>query len=124
MGSPQATSERWLQARALVLEGIEDRIADLRCLEIRKRFTELVVILSLWAAGGVLAVTAVGQVQAGWLRWLTAAVGVLLSAIAINTLVLLLHGVCMAPCSRIRSGIVGYRFCWAPRYSCRLVPIK
>ena len=51
MGSSHAASETWQQARALVLEGIDDRMAVLRRLEIRKRLIEVLALASLWARG-------------------------------------------------------------------------
>ena len=91
MGSSHAASETWQQARALVLEGIDDRMAVLRRLEIRKRLIEVLALVSLWGAGAFLAVATVRIMPPGRLHWALVAVGVFFSAIAINMLVLLLH---------------------------------
>jgi len=91
MGSSQAASRSWQQARALVLEGIEDRVAELRVPNLRARLIELAAFLSLWAAGAALAAVAARRMPAGGPRYLLMGLGVLLSAIAINALVLFLH---------------------------------
>jgi fatty acid desaturase len=91
MGSSPAASTSWQQARALVLEGIEDRVAELRELRVRDRLVELAAILALWIAGAAMAVAAVRRMPAGGPRWILIGLGVMLSAIAINALVLLLH---------------------------------
>ena len=75
----------------VVLEGIEDRVAELRDLKLRERLTELVMVLALWSAGAAVAVAASRRMPAGGSRSLLIGLGVLLSAIAINALVLLMH---------------------------------
>ena len=77
MGTPPATTASWQQARALVLEGIEDRVADLRELAIRERLAELAAVLALWIAGATLAVAASRRMPAGGLRYLPIGIGVL-----------------------------------------------
>jgi fatty acid desaturase len=91
MGSLHAPSASWQQARTLVLEGIEDRVAELRDLRLRERLTEIAMVLALWSAGAALAVAASRRMPAGGSRSLLIGLGVLLSAIAINALVLLMH---------------------------------
>jgi fatty acid desaturase len=95
MGSSPAASRSWQQARALLLEGIEDRVAELCVGNLRARLIELAAFLALWAAGAALAAVAAGRMPAGaggpGPRYLLIGLGVLLSAIAINALVLLQH---------------------------------
>jgi fatty acid desaturase len=91
MGSSQAGSRSWQQARALVLEGVEDRVAELRVGNLRTRLIELAAFPALWAAGAAMAAVTAWRMPAGGPRYLLIGLGVLLSAIAINALVLLMH---------------------------------
>jgi fatty acid desaturase len=78
-------------ARALVLQGIEDRIAPLRTFHVGKRLAELALFVGLWAAGAGLTLAVRYGMEPGWLRLALYAPGILLSAVAINAFVLLLH---------------------------------
>jgi fatty acid desaturase len=91
MESLHATSASCQNARALVLEGIEDRVADLRKLKIPERLTDLAVFPVLWIVGAALAITAVRLMPADVPRYFLIGIGVVLSAIAINAFVLLMH---------------------------------
>jgi fatty acid desaturase len=78
------------QARAEVSAGIEDRLAELRRLNVRKRFVELLVFPSLWAAGSAMVMIGVG-LPWGSVQVALRVAGTVLSAVALNALVLLLH---------------------------------
>ncbi len=80
-----------LQARAVVLVGLEDRVARLRTFSPAHRAVELIVFPGLWLAGAALNFASREYIDAGWLQWTLIGVGVFLSAIAINAFVLLLH---------------------------------
>jgi fatty acid desaturase len=79
------------QARSLVAEGIEPQLAALRAFDWPKRLLELAVFCCLWPAGITLTLSCHYGSAAGWLPHLQCAGGVLLSAIALNAFVLLLH---------------------------------
>ncbi|HEY7310389.1 MAG TPA: fatty acid desaturase [Gemmataceae bacterium] len=91
MEAPISQPLSWQQARTIVLRGIEEQLAPLRAFNTRKRLIELTVVVSMWMAGATLTVACHRQLQADWLRYLLCAVGVVLSAIALNAFVLLLH---------------------------------
>ncbi len=78
-------------ARALVVRGLEERVAALRTFNIGKRLVELTLFLGLWAAGAGLTLAVHYGVGPGWALLLLYVPGILLSAVAINAFVLLLH---------------------------------
>src|SRR4051812_22170808 len=91
MDKPDAVPLSAQQARAMVLAGNEDRVACLRAFRPGKRLAELAAFLSLWAAGAGLTLAAHRLLPPGWPRTALYLPGLLLSAVAINALVLLLH---------------------------------
>ena len=78
-------------ARALVLRGVEDRVAGLRTFHIGKRLVELTTFAALWAVGAGLTLAVHYGMAPGWPRLVLTIPGIFLSAIAINAFVLLLH---------------------------------
>src|SRR5688572_29208928 len=72
------------QARAFVLEGIEDELAGLRRFDTRNRLLELAFFPSLWVAAAGLTLLARIEMEVGWARTAFSVLGVLVSAIAIN----------------------------------------
>ncbi len=91
MKPPEAATHSWQQARAFVLKGSEDHIAPLRTFHVRKRLLELMVFSFLWMTGATLTMACRWHMPSGWLHYLLCAVGIVLSAVAINAFVLLLH---------------------------------
>lgn len=91
MGTPISEPLSWQQARTIALRGIEDQLAPLRAFDTRKRLLELALFVSMWMAGATLTVACHRQLPGNWSRYLLCGVGVVLSAIALNAFVLLLH---------------------------------
>lgn len=79
------------QARAFVLEGIEAELAGLRRFDTRKRLLELACFPTLWLISAGFTLLVHFEMEPGWARTVLSILGVLVSAVAINALVLLLH---------------------------------
>jgi len=89
--NPMDAAASHQDARALVVRGLEGRVAALRTFDIGKRLAELALFLGLWAVGAGLTLAVHYGVGPGWARLLLYVPGVFLSAVAINAFVLLLH---------------------------------
>jgi fatty acid desaturase len=79
------------QARAKVAAGLETVVADLRRFRPGKRLMELTFFPSLWATAAALTLIARAELPPAAARTLLSLTGVLVSGVAINALVLLLH---------------------------------
>jgi fatty acid desaturase len=79
------------QARENTACGIESEIAKLREFDLGKRMIEIIVLVALWPSGAALALWSAWQVEALWLQVIGIAVGMTLSALALNAYVLLMH---------------------------------
>jgi fatty acid desaturase len=79
------------QARLLLLEGIAEDVTRLRAFSASKRVFELLLFPSLWFFGASLTLVVRAYVEPGWLHWCGVIVGILVSAVALNAFVLLLH---------------------------------
>jgi fatty acid desaturase len=90
LGRVSVTAGAALEARTLVSAGIEPQIDGLRRLDLRKRLAELAFFVALWVGSASLTLIA-GLADDGPSAWASYAVGVFLSAVAINSFVLLLH---------------------------------
>jgi fatty acid desaturase len=87
-GSPLVAAH---EARALVSAGIAPQLDALRRFDLRKRLFELAFFAALWAGAAGLTL-ACGLAEGGGPgAWLCYALGIFLSAVAINAFVLLLH---------------------------------
>jgi len=79
-----------LEARRMMMQGLESELAALRHLDLGKRLREMSLFLALWAVS--LAANYIGyQYGAGTLHYLLRIVGTIGTAIAINTFILFLH---------------------------------
>jgi fatty acid desaturase len=79
------------EARAALSAGIEAELEGLRRFSLGKRLLELAVFVPMWPAGAAITLSAYHLLEPGWLCYALMAVGILLSAVALNAYVLLLH---------------------------------
>jgi fatty acid desaturase len=89
--SDETTPLSMQDARTMMLRGVEDEVATLRRFNPRRRIGELAFFVLLWPAGA--AITCVGLVSfdPGRTQTILAVLGILVSAVALNAWVLLLH---------------------------------
>ena len=78
-------------ARAAVVAGIENCVAQLREFNVRHRAIELIVFPAIWIIGATITLAAREYVELAWLQWLLVGLGVAISAVGLNAFVLLLH---------------------------------
>src|SRR5689334_5679095 len=79
------------QARVFVQQGIEPQLAGLRRFDNRKRLLELAFVPTLWLTAAALTLLGRSELPPGWARSTVSVAGMLISGVAINALVLLLH---------------------------------
>jgi fatty acid desaturase len=79
-----------MEARRMMMQGIEFELTTLRRLDLGKRFHEMSLFLALWVVS--IAVNYIGyQYVGGYLHYSLRIVGTIGTAIAINTFILFLH---------------------------------
>lgn len=91
MRRPDEVLPDWQQARAFLREEVGDRIAPLQALDARKRLAELTFFVALWLAGATLTIFCHHHLPSDWPNYLLFGSGIVLSAVALNAFVLLLH---------------------------------
>jgi fatty acid desaturase len=79
------------QARQFVQAGLEEQIAPLRRFHTGKRLLELAFFVLLWPAAASVTLLARAHLEPGWPQTLLVVLGVVVSAVALNAWVLLLH---------------------------------
>lgn len=79
------------EARRLMAEGLDEELSSLRELHLLSRLGEIACFVLLWAGGCAISLAGLSLEVPVALRYGIAAVGVLLSAVALNAFVLLLH---------------------------------
>jgi fatty acid desaturase len=80
-----------VQVRAKLAAGIEEQLQTLRQFHVRKRLLELALFLPLWPAGATVTLLSYHTLSSGWLQYGLMALGIVISALALNAYVLLLH---------------------------------
>ena len=79
------------EARTLVAQGLDSELTSLRELRLCARLSEIFCFVLLWAIGAATSLGSLSLELPALIRFAAAAVGVLLSAVALNAFVLLLH---------------------------------
>ena len=79
------------EARSFVATGLDGELVPLRELRLRSRLMELIIFVALWALGTMLSLSSLHSTWPGIARFGGGLLGVVVSAIALNAFVLLLH---------------------------------